>query len=124
MICGIGIDIIEVARIQAQVDRDHGFRERIYTAGEIGYCEGKKNRGQHYAARFAAKEAFMKALGTGWRLGVRFVDIEVYRDEMGRPLLRVAGKAAELAQQAGIRQTHVSLTHTRETASAIVVVEN
>ena len=71
------------------MERDIGFREKIFSAGEIAYCETKKNKYQHYAARFSAKEAFMKALGTGWRFGIRFVEIEVIHDPLGKPLIRL-----------------------------------
>ena len=95
MIYGTGTDIIEVARIQKVMERDIGFRDKIFTPGEIAYCETKKNKFQHYAARFSAKESFLKAIGTGWRFGIRFADIEVYHDELGKPYIRVYGKAEE-----------------------------
>src|ERR1039458_3542940 len=95
MIYGIGTDIIEVSRIEKVMGREIGFRDKIYTPGEIEYCETKKNKYQHYAARFSAKEAFLKAIGTGWRFGLRFADIDVYHDEYGKPLIRLSGKAEE-----------------------------
>jgi holo-[acyl-carrier protein] synthase len=105
------------------MERDIGFREKIFSEGEIAYCEQMKNKFQHYAARFSAKEAFMKALGTGWRDGIRFVEIEVVHDPLGKPLLVLAGKAKELAEKAGLGEMHVSLSHVKEIASAVVVVE-
>jgi holo-[acyl-carrier protein] synthase len=123
MTYGIGTDIIEVHRIQKVMERDLGFREKIFTPGEILYCETKKNKFQHYAARFSAKEAFMKAIGTGWRFGIRFAEIDVYHDEYGKPFIRLSGKAEELAKKAGISDIQVSLSHVKETASAVVVVE-
>jgi holo-[acyl-carrier protein] synthase len=123
LIYGIGTDIIEVSRIQKVMERDIGFREKIFTEGEIAYCERMKNKFQHYAARFSAKEAFMKALGTGWRDGIRFVEIEVEHDPLGKPLIRLSGRARELADKAGMGKMHVSVSHVKEIASAVVVVE-
>jgi holo-[acyl-carrier protein] synthase len=123
LIFGIGIDIIEVGRIQKVMEKDIGFREKIFTPVEIEYCEKMKNKYQHYAARFSAKEALLKAIGTGWRFGIRFADIEVIHDEYGKPLIRLYGKAEELAQQEGINSIHVSLSHVKEMATAVVVME-
>jgi holo-[acyl-carrier protein] synthase len=123
LIFGTGIDIIEVHRIQTVMEKDIGFREKIFTAGEIEYCETKKNKYQHYAARFSAKEAFLKAIGTGWRFGIRFADIDVYHDEFGKPLIRLTGKAEELVLREKIEGIHVSLSHLKEMAVAVVVVE-
>lgn len=123
LIYGIGTDIIEVSRIAKVMERDIGFREKIFSEGEIAYCEKMKNKYQHYAARFSAKEAFMKALGTGWRDGIRFVEIEVVHDPLGKPLILLSGKAKELAEKAGMGEIHVSLSHVKEIASAVVVVE-
>ena len=123
MIYGTGTDIIEVSRIKAVMDRDIGFREKIFTAGEIAYCETKKHKYENYAARFSAKEAFLKAIGTGWRFGIRFADIDVYHDEYGKPLIRLSGKAEQLAKDEGISKIHVSLSHLKEMATAVVVVE-
>jgi holo-[acyl-carrier protein] synthase len=123
MIYGIGTDIIEVARIRGVMEKDIGFREKIFTSGEIAYCETKKFKYENYAARFSAKEAFMKAIGTGWRFGIRFADIEVIHDEYGKPLIRLYGKAEELARIEGISKIHVSLSHVKEMALAVVTVE-
>jgi holo-[acyl-carrier protein] synthase len=123
MIYGTGTDIIEVSRIQAVMEKDIGFREKIFTPGEIAYCETKKFKYQNYAARFSAKEAFMKAIGTGWRFGIRFADIDVYHDEYGKPLIALHGKAEELARMEGISKIHVSLSHVKDIATAIVIVE-
>src|SRR5512137_2655120 len=106
MIYGIGTDIIEVARIEKVMQRDIGFRDKIFTPGEIAYCETKKHKFENYAARFSAKEAFMKAIGTGWRFGIRFADIDVYHDEYGKPLIRLTGKAEELALRERISKIH------------------
>jgi len=123
MIYGTGIDIIEVSRIKAVMERDIGFREKIFTEGEIAYCETKKHKFENYAARFSAKEAFLKAIGTGWRFGIRFADIDVYHDEYGKPLIKLTGKAEQLAKDEGISKIHVSLSHIKEMATAIVIVE-
>jgi holo-[acyl-carrier protein] synthase len=123
LIYGIGTDIIEVSRIAKVMERDIGFRDKIFSEGEIAYCEKMRNKYQHYAARFSAKEAFMKALGTGWRDGIRFVEIEVAHDPLGKPLILLSGKAKELAEKAGMGEIHVSLSHVKEVASAVVVVE-
>ena len=123
MIFGIGIDIIEVNRIKTVMERDIGFREKIFTEGEIAYCEKMKNKHQNYAARFSAKEAFLKAIGTGWRFGIRFADVDVYHDEFGKPLIRLSGKAEELAMREGISKIHLSLSHLKEMATAVVILE-
>jgi holo-[acyl-carrier protein] synthase len=123
MIYGIGTDIIEVSRIHAVMEKDIGFREKIFSPGEIAYCETKKHKYENYAARFSAKEAFMKAIGTGWRFGIRFADIEVYHDEFGKPLIALHGKAEELSKIEKISKIHVSLSHVKEIATAIVIVE-
>jgi len=124
MIYGIGTDIIEVSRIKTVMERDIGFREKIFTEGEITYCEKMKNKYQNYAARFSAKEAFLKAIGTGWRFGIRFADIDVYHDDFGKPLIHLTGKAEELALREGITKIHVSLSHLKEIATAVVILEN
>lgn len=124
MIKGTGIDIIEVERIRNVLERDTGFRDKIFTPEEIRYCESKKNKYQHYAARFSAKEALMKAIGTGWRFGIRFADIEVFHNDLGQPQIRVSGKANEMLSDLSISKIHVSLSHLKELATAIVIIEN
>jgi len=125
MIVGTGIDIAEVPRIREAIAR-HGqrFLQRIFTEGEIQYCEAKANRVERYAARFAAKEAGMKAIGTGWNHGVRWRDLEVARKPGGRPTLLLHGKAAEFAARLGAVNIALSLTHTAEQAMAQVILEN
>jgi len=123
LIFGIGTDIIEVERIRKVMERDIGFRDKIYTAHEIEYCESKKNKYQHYAARFSAKESFLKAIGTGWRFGIRFSDIEVTHDELGKPEINVYGKAQEWCEKESVLKIHVSLSHLKEMATAVVVIE-
>jgi holo-[acyl-carrier protein] synthase len=124
MIVGTGIDIAEVPRIREVIER-HGqrFLQRVFTEGEIQYCESKANRVERYAARFAAKEAGMKALGTGWNHGVRWRDIEVARKPGGRPTLLLHGRAAEFAAKLGATNIALSLTHTADQAMAQVILE-
>ena len=124
MIIGMGVDIAEVGRIQAAIER-HGevFLRRVYTANEREYCEQFKNRYERYAGRFAAKEAGMKALGTGWRRGVRWVDLEVVREAGGRPTLALGGEAGKIALQLGVKHVALSITHTKAQALAQVIFE-
>ena len=125
MIVGTGIDIEEVSRIRGAIER-HGrrFIERIFTPGEVAYAEQAANRYERYTARFAAKEAAMKALGTGWDRGVRWVDVEVVSEPKSRPSLRFHGRAADLAASLGCRSISLSLSHTRQTAVAQVILES
>ena len=124
MIVCTGIDIAEVPRVAEAIERyGRRFLQRIFTEGEIRYCESKANRVERYAARFAAKEAGMKALGTGWNHGVRWRDIEVRRQPGGRPTLEFHGKAGEFASNMGVTNIALSLTHTAEEAMAQVILE-
>jgi len=125
VIVGLGLDIAEIDRIEAAITR-HGssFIERLFTADEVSYCERYKNRYERYAARFAVKEAAMKALGTGWRYGVRWRDIEVTREPGGKPGLRLDGVARAFADRLGVRQISVSITHSGNLALAQVIFEN
>jgi len=124
MIVGTGVDIAEVPRIAASIERfGRRFTERVFTPDEIRYCESKANKAERYAARFAAKEAGMKAIGTGWRQGVTWQDIEVKRTPGGRPAIAFSGKAAEFFAKLGATQAHLSLTHTAEYAMAHVILE-
>lgn len=124
MIVGIGIDLAEVDRIRAAIER-HGARfiDRVYTPAEIAYVERKANRFERYAARFAAKEAGMKAIGTGWKHGVRWQDFEVANLPSGRPTLRFHRVAAQIADSLGVRNVALSLTHTDQQGMAIVILE-
>jgi holo-[acyl-carrier protein] synthase len=125
MIVGTGIDIAEVGRIAAAIERfGERFLQRIYTAAEIHYCESKANRIERYAARFAAKEAAMKAIGTGWKHGVAWTDVEVRREPGGRPTISFSGKAGEFAARLGVKRASLSLTHTEEHAMASVILED
>jgi holo-[acyl-carrier protein] synthase len=123
LIYGIGTDIIEVSRIKTVMERDIGFRDKIFTPGEIAYCETKRYKFENYSARFSAKEAFLKAIGTGWRFGIRFADIEIFHDELGKPHIKAHGKAEELLNEYQITHMHVSLSHLKEMATAVVILE-
>jgi holo-[acyl-carrier protein] synthase len=125
MIVGLGIDIAKINRIETAIRR-HGehFLQRLFTPAEIEYCEGYRNRFERYAGRFAAKEAAMKALGTGWSRGVRWKDIEVTREEKGKPTLRLSGRAAQFASELGVRHIALTITHAGNTALAEVIFEN
>lgn len=115
-----GVDIIEISRVRQVLERyGQRFLERVYTPGEIGYCRG---RASNLAARFAAKEATMKALGTGVR-GVGWKDIEVVRQESGAPSIRLHGRAKVRARRLGVREISLSLSHSREYAVAFVVIQ-
>jgi len=124
LIVGTGIDLTEVDRIRAAIER-HGARfiDRIYTGNEIAYVESKANRFERYAARFAAKEAGMKAIGTGWRRGVRWQDFEVANLPTGQPTLKLHGVAAEQAAKLGVRNVALSITHTALQGMAFVILE-
>ncbi len=122
MIAGLGVDIVEIDRMAAALERHPRMRERLFSESERAYCE-KRNRPEiHYALRFAAKEAVLKALGTGFA-GMKFRDVEVVRDAGGRPAPRLSGRAAEVAAEIGVRELHLSLsyTHTTAVASAVAI---
>jgi holo-[acyl-carrier protein] synthase len=124
MIVGTGIDITEVKRIAAAIERyGDRFLRRVYTPREIEYCQSKRNAHERFAARFAAKEAAMKAIGTGLRRGVTWQDVEVGHEAGGRPTILFTGKAAEFAAKLGAKHVSLSLTHTEETAMAQVILE-
>ncbi|MBZ5699848.1 MAG: holo-ACP synthase [Acidobacteriia bacterium] len=125
MIVGLGVDIAEVDRIAAAIER-HGrpFLERVFTPAEIAYCERHRNPAERFAARFAAKEAAMKALGTGWARGVRWVDIEVVREPGAKPMLKLSGASRAIAGRLGVKNIALTITHTGNTALAEVIFEN
>ncbi len=124
MITGTGIDIIEVERIADKIGKEQGFRELVFSAAEITYCEKATNKYQHYAARFAAKEAFFKAMGTGWADGTSFNEIEITHNENGKPLLVLTGATATWAKQKRVGNISVSLAHVKEMATAVVIIES
>ena len=125
MIVGLGVDMEEVSRIREVISR-HGriFLDRVFTSGEVAYCARHRDPAERYAARFAAKEAMMKALGTGWSKGVRWRDIEVMRQPGGRPTILLHGAAREHAERMGARHINLSLTHSGNFALAEVILEN
>jgi holo-[acyl-carrier protein] synthase len=124
MIKGIGIDIIEIERVQEKIGRDNGFKQKVFSDAEISFCESKANRGQHYAARFAAKEAFLKATGFGLTAGFSLHQIEVCSDETGRPYIALHGTFREQAAKYGWNKIHVSLSHVHAAACAVVIIES
>jgi holo-[acyl-carrier protein] synthase len=125
MILGIGTDLAEVARIRQSIARyGNRFLDRLYTEGERLYASSKANAAERYAARFAAKEAGMKAIGTGWSRGVTWKDFEVVNERSGRPILVLGGVARKIADQMGVQFISISLTHTADLAYAIVILEN
>jgi holo-[acyl-carrier protein] synthase len=125
VIVGTGVDLAEVPRIKASIARyGEKFIRRIYTPAEIAYVERKANKFERYAARFAAKEAGMKAIGTGWRRGVTWQDFEVANLPSGKPTLLLHGVAARFAEKLGVRNISLSITHTAELGMAHVILEN
>ena len=119
---GIGCDLADVERIRHAIARN-GFKERVFTQEEIAYCTGSQgDKPQSYAARFAAKEAFLKALGTGFR-GGRLTEISVINDGLGKPELKVTGYYASYIEKLGVTKIHLTLSHTATTAMAVVVLE-
>jgi holo-[acyl-carrier protein] synthase len=124
VIVGTGVDLCEVGRLREAMERyGDRFKHRIFTDREIAYSERKANLYERYAARFAAKEAGMKALGTGWRGGIGWRDFEVTNLSSGRPTLAFHGRAGEMANRLGVRNVALSLTHTRDQAMAMVILE-
>ncbi len=123
MIAGIGTDIIEVARVRNQILKQKGLKEDLFTEAEIRYCEEKADKAQHYAARFAAKEAFLKAIGTGLRNGLKFNEIEVKKDELNKPFISVSGKTLKIIKSFKIKSIHLSIAHLKDVANAVVIIE-
>ena len=125
MITGLGVDIVEIDRMRAAMERRPAIKERLFSAEERAYCDARSRPEVHYALRFAAKEAVLKALGTGFS-GMRFTDVEVVREQSGRPVPRLSGRAAERAEELGIVEMHLSLsfTHNNAVASAVAITED
>jgi holo-[acyl-carrier protein] synthase len=124
LIIGIGTDIVDIDRIAELVNQgDNKFLQRVFTEKESQYCQSKKRSAQHFAARFAAKEAILKALGTGFR-EVSWLDMEVANDHLGKPEVRLQGKVKELAMELGIANWHISLSHSENTAIAFCIAES
>jgi len=124
MIKGIGIDLIETERVAAKIRSGNGFRELIFSKNEILCCEKKADKYEHYAVRFAAKEAFLKALGTGWETGTAFNEIEIINNENGKPDIILLGKTADSVAEMKIGKIFVSLSHLKTMVSAFVIIEN
>lgn len=125
MILGLGIDVEDVERVQGAIERQgERFLKRIYTERERAYCEQFKDKYERYAGRFAVKEAAMKALGTGWSRGVRWVDIEVVRLPGRRPTLELKGETRRIADRLGVKNIAISITHTPKQAMAQVIFES
>ena len=126
MVIATGIDTVEIERVARSIERyGSRFLERVYTAAEIAYCQRKRrNAAESFAARFAAKEAGAKALGTGIGFGVTWRELEVGREPAGRPLLLLHGRAAEIAASLGVRRSSLSITHTRTQSMALVILED
>lgn len=122
MISGVGVDIVEVARIEASINKEKGFRELVFSIHEINYCESKAKKFEHYAARFAAKEAFFKAIGTGWAEGTLFNEVEVYNDEQGKPYIRLLADTALTLAQILPENIQVSLSHAGGLGMAAVMI--
>ena len=123
MILGIGVDIAEIDRIKRSIsDGDH-FKKRVFTEVEQNYCDSIKNSAESYAARYAAKEAFFKALGTGWRGDLKFTDLEVVNNELGKPIVNLHNEAQRMAEEMGVKSVHISLSHTKEMAIAYLILE-
>jgi len=125
MIVGLGIDVAEVDRIERAIGRyGERFLRRVFTEAEILYCKSKVNSFERFAGRFAAKEAAMKAIGTGWKRGVTWRDFEVAREASGRPVIHLRGVAAQVAGRLGAKRALVSITHTEAMAMAQVILED
>ena len=122
MVFGIGIDMIEVERVAAKIQKQD-FLERVFSKSEIEFCESNPIKEERYAARFAAKEAFFKALGTGWMGQFTFNEVEVVKDEMGKPGIKLHGTVAEWVAEKEIKKIFLSMSHLKSMASAVVVLE-
>jgi holo-[acyl-carrier protein] synthase len=123
LVFGIGTDIIEIQRVERALRRTGRLKQKIFTPREIEYCELRAKSAQHFAARFAAKEAFLKAMGTGWQGGHRFDEIEVINDQLGKPEAVVHGKVKAFCEENRIAGLHVTLSHLKDLAIATVVLE-
>ena len=125
MIVGTGVDLVEISRVESILRRwGDQFLGRVFTSSEVHYCEKFRNKGGRYAARFAAKEAVFKALGTGWGKGIRWRDVEITRGPEGKPNLQLGGRAAEVARELGVCRIALSLSHVNDYALAHVIFES
>jgi holo-[acyl-carrier protein] synthase len=123
MIAGTGIDIVEVRRLGDKVKGSVAFRDKVFSADEIAYCNSNASSDEHYAARFAAKEAFLKAAGTGFHLTFELNEIEIVTDTLGKPSIRLLNQLADHAMREGWKAIHVSMSHVKDTACAMVIIE-
>ena len=123
MIKGVGTDIIEVERVASKIQKESGFRELVFSVEEIKYCEAKTNKYEHYAARFAAKEALGKALGLGWAEGTTINEVEILNNIGGKPYINFLGETAKQIASLNLGNIHVSLSHIKTYATAIVIIE-
>jgi holo-[acyl-carrier protein] synthase len=124
VIVGIGVDIVEIGRLRATLERQKDrFLRRVFTSAEQEYCAGHRDPVPHFAVRFAAKEALFKAIGTGWSKGVSWLDVEVLREGDGAPTMVLGGEGGRIAQRLGTQRVHISLSHSVENAVAIVILE-
>jgi holo-[acyl-carrier protein] synthase len=124
VVLGVGVDLIEIERVKKAMESKSGkrFERRVFTEREIAYCRSKANPYPHFAARFAAKEAVMKAFGTGWTARVFWKGIEIWNNELGRPFITFHGKTEELAEEMGAQTCQVSLSHNRSQAVAVAIL--
>jgi holo-[acyl-carrier protein] synthase len=123
MIKGTGVDIIEISRIKSAIERDNKFINKIFTVNEIEYCESKAKKAQHYAARFASKEAFFKALGTGWRNGMSWTDIDINNDSLGKPDIKLSGETLLFFNKLKLSSISLSISHSKKYAVGFVIIE-
>jgi len=123
MIFGIGIDLIEVPRVEKLTKKEDKFVKKIFTQTEIDYCRKFKNGSQNFAGRFAVKEAFLKAMGTGLSNGLKFNEIETINDKLGKPEIFLLGKTKEIFEKRDLKCSHVSIAHLKDYATAIVIIE-
>ncbi len=123
MIIGVGIDMIEVDRVNEKIGKNNGFKEKVFSEGEIVFCESKKNKAENYAARFAAKEAFLKATGLGLTLGHQLSEIEIVNDDLGKPSFNLTGEVKSKSLEKNWNKIHLSLSHLKNVACAVVIIE-
>lgn len=123
MIIGLGIDIVEIHRISAALQDTQGMKQKVFTAQEISFCSKRKHEFQHFGGRFAAKEAALKSLGTGWSQGISWQDVEITSDDSGKPILNFHGVAAKFFKSSGAQNAWLSITHSPKYAVAVVVLE-
>lgn len=118
---GVGTDILEISRMERSLEKE-GFKQLVFTAKELKYCESKGKPAQHFAARFCAKEAFMKAVGLGWTTQSDFAEIEILNHENGAPFIVLHGKTKENAEKSKVKAIHISMSHTEQLATAVVIL--